>query len=264
MVERLDYKIVGLAMLFLLCWMGYYPIEGRSAIVWSDDFDDGNFDGWTICENAEISTGSDWSAADNYLQLEEDTWSSFFGLEWGVISHPSNVAYGNWSFDFKANDSSVEVGAFVSIMFVSNNITALTDINDWSCYWVYFEVVSASEFTVKLRKNLMTIINTTDTNVPVAGWHHIEVTRTESGLFSVYHNGSLIIQDDDTGIDTSEMFAFAGQKGIMIDNIVVDNEIPTTPPTTPTSPSMPLELLVVGAGVVVVIVVIVIILRRRG
>jgi rhodanese-related sulfurtransferase len=34
MPGKLDYKIVGLAVLFLFCWMGYSP---GSAVVWSDD-----------------------------------------------------------------------------------------------------------------------------------------------------------------------------------------------------------------------------------
>ncbi|MHA2004770.1 MAG: rhodanese-like domain-containing protein [Candidatus Thorarchaeota archaeon] len=37
MLGKLDYKIVGLAVLFLLCWMGYSPEVSTSAVVWSDD-----------------------------------------------------------------------------------------------------------------------------------------------------------------------------------------------------------------------------------
>ena len=48
MANRLDYKIVGLAILFLLCWMGCSPLACRGTQVWSDDFNDGNYDGWTM------------------------------------------------------------------------------------------------------------------------------------------------------------------------------------------------------------------------
>ena len=37
MVDRLDSKTVGIAVLILLCWMGYCPLACRSAMVWSDD-----------------------------------------------------------------------------------------------------------------------------------------------------------------------------------------------------------------------------------
>ena len=281
MVEKKDYKIVGLAILFLLCWMGYSPIACRGAVVWSDDFNDGTYEPeWTVCENSAINSGSNWSAANNHLQLDQDTWSSFFQTDWGVISRPSTVAYGNWSFDFKANESLVETGFFASIEFISNNITNLDDINDWTCYWVFFDAITTTEgmeFEIKLRKNLMTIMDAFETTVPVAGWHNIDVTRSLGDWFSVYHNGSLIIQvqDTSTSIDTSEMFVFSGQKGIMIDNIVVDNEVPPDPPTptptpTPTTPTTPTPefpdwvlFVIIGASAVVIIIVLVVILKRR-
>jgi predicted amidohydrolase YtcJ len=53
--------------------MGYCPLACRSAVIWSDDFNDGNYDGWTIYENS-----SNWSAANYYLQLDQD------GLENGI------------------------------------------------------------------------------------------------------------------------------------------------------------------------------------
>ncbi|MHA2350713.1 MAG: hypothetical protein ACXADL_13910, partial [Candidatus Thorarchaeota archaeon] len=115
MVEKLDYKIVGLAILFLLCWMGYSPLASRSAEVWSDDFDDGNYDGWTICENPDLFIAdSNWSAADYCLEIVQE--------DWGIISYPSSVAYGTWSFDFKANESQVTSGAQAEIVFISSNL----------------------------------------------------------------------------------------------------------------------------------------------
>ncbi|MHA2068561.1 MAG: hypothetical protein ACXABY_29720, partial [Candidatus Thorarchaeota archaeon] len=222
MVDKLDYKIVGLAMLFLLCWMGYSPLASRSAVVWSDDFNDGNYDGWTICNNPVYNSGSEWSADNNHLQLDQDIWCDFFGVNWGIISYPSEVAYGTWSFDFKFDEAQLESGDFASISFISNSLDG-DSINDWRCYWIFFDAVTTSEFEIKLRKNVMTILDTYETLVPVAGWHHIEVTRTTAGLFSVYHNGALIMEAEDTAIDTSELFVFSPQAGAMFDNIVVDD-----------------------------------------
>jgi hypothetical protein len=89
-------------------------------------------------------------------------------------------------------------------------------------------------------------------------WHHIEVTRNTTGFFSVYLNDTLIMEGGDTELDTSEVFAFSGDYGPMIDNIVVRDDIPiTTPP--------PFDWLLVGVGVsaVVVVVVLVVIIKRR-
>lgn len=70
MVGKHDYKIVGLVILFLICWMGYYPQTCRGSVVWSDNFEDGDFVDWTICENEVYSGGSEWSATDNCLKLD--------------------------------------------------------------------------------------------------------------------------------------------------------------------------------------------------
>ncbi|MFX1607129.1 MAG: hypothetical protein ACFFDD_14640 [Promethearchaeota archaeon] len=272
MVDRLDYKIVGLAILVLLCWMGFSPLACSSTMVWSDDFNDGNYDGWTICNNSVISTSTNWSAANDNLQLNEDAWSNTWGISWGAISYPSSIAHGTWSFDIKVNESLFESGGFVSIVFISNNISNLVSVNDWNCYWIYFDIdtLPASDgenFTIYLRRNEHTVLHSSEP-VPVAGWHHMNVTRDEAGLFTVFHNDALLFQVLDTEIDTSEMFAFCGPKGIVIDNIVVDDEFedytPTTGPTTGGGGVPDWWLLVIaGVSVVVIVAVLVIFQKRR-
>jgi hypothetical protein len=109
-------------------------------------------------------------------------------------------------------------------------------------------------FYISLRKYTNDVLTeyTNTTPIPVAGWHHIDVTRNTTGWFSVYHDYSLIIQELDTQIDTSEMFVLWVERGLMIDNIVVDNEvIPITPP-------QPVDWLAV-----VIVLVLVIFLKRR-
>ena len=264
MVNKLDYKIVGLTILFLLCWMGYYPQACSGAVVWSDDFNDGNDFGWATCLNEVFSNGSEWSATDNNLRLVESDDDNDQGYDWGIIGHTSAVAYGTWSFDFRFNETQVEVGTFASIMFISNYFMDKDVFDDWTTYWVYFEATTTSEFTVKLRKNVLTILDTYETTIPVAGWHSMNVTRTEAGLFSVYHNGDLIMQAEDTEIDESELFVFAGNEGAIIDNVVVYDEVHTPPsPTTPPEPIDWFTIAIVGASAVVILVVVVVILKRR-
>lgn len=259
MVDRRHYKIVGLAILFLLCWMGYVPQSCSSTVVWSDNFDDGNYDGWTICENSRYSSGSAWLATNNYLELNQ---SGF-----GIISHPSDVAYGSWSFDFRANESQVELQTKAEIVFISSNLDGARS-EDWYGYWVEFRVSSISpskNFTLSLRRGdfsgVLVVIDGYYTPVPVAGWHHINVTRDTNGLFKVYHNGDIIMQGEDTTFQTSELFAFYVEKWQMIDNIVVDNE----PPQTTTNSEFPdwWIVVIIGASAVVIIAVLVVILKRR-
>jgi hypothetical protein len=90
--------------------------------------------------------------------------------------------------------------------------------------------------------------------VPSAGWHHIDVTRTPTGVFSVYLNGSLSMRGVDRDIDTSEMFWLNFQEGQMIDNIEV----------TPSPSQPPLWGLSVAVVVFVVVIwVVCMFIRRR-
>jgi hypothetical protein len=250
-----------------LLMLAFIPVPVVADEVWSDDFTDGNYDGWTISDNSRVYdgaygwNGSDWTAANQYLQLDQE--------EWGIISYPSNVAYGTWSFDFKANETLSAHGALGNIEFISNNIHDLDDIDEGIAYLIQFNAPTGVNFYISLRKYVGDVLTeyANTTPIPFAGWHHIDVTRNTTGGFSVYHNYSLIIQEVDTEIDTSEMFWLWFERGQMIDNIVVNDEvIPITPPiTTTTTAPPPIDLLLVGIGVsaVVIIVVLVIFLKRR-
>lgn len=254
MVYRLNYRVVGLAIVFLLCWMGYLPLACRGAVVWSDDFNDGNYDGWTICSPSWGNPPSKWSAADYYLQIEQEAW--------GTISHPSTVAYGTWSFDFKANLTQVTAGQGLSINFISNDLNNATEVptsNDWSCYG--FKILAAAttqgnEFFLSLAKlvgGVFTVLDSSDGYLPIVGWQHIDVSRTTGGLFHVYVNNSLILQATDTDMTTSELFVVNLADWNMIDNVVVDDAPPIEWPT----------IVIIVASAVVIVVVLVIILKRR-
>ncbi|MFX1482526.1 MAG: hypothetical protein ACFFCP_04975 [Promethearchaeota archaeon] len=244
MVGKNNYKIVGLAVLVLLCWMGYSPLACEGVVVWSDDFNDGNYIGWTINENPALGTGANWSAANLYLEFNQSGY--------GVISHPSSVVNGTWSFDVKPHASS-----FTQVVFISNNVTELADINDWVGYWINF-AASADNIILSLRaKNggPFTTVASYETPIPIAGWHHIEVTRDTAGVFSVKHNGSLIMGGVSTEINTSVMFAVYAENSQAIDNIVVDDQFPS---------SIDWVLIIeIAVLAVAIIVVLVIVLKRK-
>ncbi|MFW9845902.1 MAG: hypothetical protein ACFFD6_04090 [Candidatus Thorarchaeota archaeon] len=256
---------------FVLC-ISTCTTTANAEVIWDDNFNDGNYDGWTICDNAALAaqfaaygfTESQWSAADNYLKLDQEGW--------GIISHPSNIAYGTWSFDIKVNETLVDSNTEFLIDFISNDLVLTTD--DWdagSRYNIHFDVMSTAEtMALELRKFYdgdLTTIETYGSHVPVAGWHRINITRAEAGLFSIYHNDAEIMHVVDTDIDTSELLWLWFKDGIMIDNIVVNDEvlITNTPTTTPPPPPPfdPTLLVVIGGTAVVAIVLAIVFLKRR-
>jgi hypothetical protein len=242
----------------------------NATVVWSDDFNDGNYDGWTICNNTILENGgyglanSNWSAVDNCLQVNHE--------DYGIITHPSDVAYGKWSFDFRANESQVYEGQSALIEFIANNEILSTDNwNDPVSYYIRYMVFAGPEedknFTLQLRKwydGVATTIDTYQTPV-VTGWHHFDVTRNTTGWFSVYLNGSPVLEGEDTDITTSELFWLWFEKGQMIDNIVVDDDWNFTTTTTldGTDGDTTFMLIIAGVGVAVVVIVLAIIFLRR-
>jgi hypothetical protein len=242
--------------------MGYIPLASRGAVVWSDDFTDGDYDGWTICDNQTLYrgewgwSGSSWSAANHYLQIE----AGYGQAGWGIISHPSNVAYGKWRFDFKTDETQIDAGVLGSFRFISGNFYDWSDYDtDSNLYNLGFDAIATAEgfemslYLGKRVDGVSTDIVSSDALIPIAGWHQIEVTRTTTGLFSVYHNGSLMLQAVDTDHTTSVMFWLWFGQGSMTDNIVVDDAPP---------PDL-LLIAIIGAAAVVIIVVLVIFLKRR-
>lgn len=262
----MKYKIVGLGILVLLCWMGCCPLTCRSAVGWADYFDDGTYEPeWTIVENDDILDSywgfweSNWSASEQYLQMLESQ-----GI-WGVISRSSDVAAGTWSFDIKLNLTGITIESTVGlamITFMGNN---LHDLESWNQVVSYsFQFMPSGSppdynITIRLRK----IVGGDATELasymipePVVDWNQINVTRTMAGLISVYynHNTTPIIQATDTSIVTSETLWLRFQEGQMLDNIVVIPEL---------GDGNQIILILIGAGVAVIVIVIAVILIRR-
>lgn len=251
--------------MFVLC-ISLCPTTVNATVVWSDDFNDGTYaPEWTICDNLTFHdggfgwNGSTWRATNNYLEKVNETQP-----EWGVISHPSNIAYGTWSFDVKANGT---------IFFICNSFYDMDDLyENSSAYFMWFDANPYDEtFAIYLAKrfdNARTILDS-HYDVPLGGWNHIDVTRNTTGYFSVYLDRSPdpIMEVQDTDIDTSEMFWLWFHNGDMIDNIVVDDDWHYTTTTTltdgTTDGGIPPIVIIAGVGIAVVAIVLVVVFTKR-
>jgi hypothetical protein len=106
---------------------------------------------------------------------------------------------------------------------------------------------------------------------PLQGWHHIEVSRDDSGWFKVFFNGTLESEFVSTVTSSTYFEVYCrNATGCAIDNINVTDEIPdgtTTTTTDGTTPppdgDMTTMLIIAGVGIAVVVFVLVIVFVKR-
>ncbi len=193
-----------------------------AAIVWQDDFNDGNYNGWSvyagdfgITSNQLIATGS--------------------GGIWSFIRYPSNTAYGYWSFDVLSEDAP-QNHTYVYI------ISPDTVTNYRLCIWTGSYAGWATGPGVSLLKQ------SGGSTVSIADWftgslsglHSYNVTRDSQGSFNIYVDGTLRITVLDNDITTSIYFRFGAQENSGIDNVVVGDFSSTGTGTGTSTPPPPI------------------------
>jgi hypothetical protein len=235
---------------------------------WSDDFDDGNIDGWTV-QGFNMST-EPFSSLPGNITADDHTLCAY-DEEWSQAYHPSNVVYGSWSFDLHCvnTPSNHSYIAFISgTPMVAGDTTSVPyeygimpvtgEFYDWNHSFVFYRRNPGQMNLIPLR--------TYDVDV-VSGWYHINITRNLEGSFVVSFNGTTRFTVNHAGYTTSAFFSFYTEAGNALDNIVVIPHVNTTTPTTPIistngEPIIMTLLLIVGGGIAAVVVIAIIIRSR--
>ena len=212
---KVNYVKLGfLALLFICVYSNLHAVQAE--VVWSDDFDDGDYEGWP-------AGFGDWAVINGTLQGQEPGPDTSYCL----LKKPSTVAYGTWSFDVY-----LQHGKSLSIAFINNNET-------FSTYGHWYELgllprTGSTKFEfVKVDGSYSDtkeyfIYHNTEEELHDA-WHHIDITRELDGRFSFYLDAELLFDVIDNNIVTSEEFAITSHpEGAFIDNILV-NEIVKDP-----------------------------------
>ena len=247
--------IAGLAMV-VLC-ISTCATTSNAALIWEDDFDDGNFDGWTIGEG-------NFTAASNSLECTEV--SSTRG--WAYIYRETGVDTGTWSFDCYLTSGQTDDDFCITVSPQADD-----------------ELVGYS--FIGIRPNLVNLWIRQGASVLKRGtwsssstfndtWTHIDVTVDENMIFDVFVNDVHRLHYNASYLTGGYgYFAFNSRAaGNAIDNIVVNDTVdetldfnitPTTTPTTPTTPPPidPVVIAVVVGVTVAVIVLAIVLLRRR-
>jgi hypothetical protein len=195
-----------------------------SAVVWSDNFDDGNISDWnTVGVNATPSppvfAEANFSTDDGSLRAT--------GPGWNNAWRDSAIAYGTWSFDVDVVDTTENL-IFVAFLSTTN----FTDIWGMRDYALHFDTGTSPRIGLGWRRRTPTA-DATDWDLfaskqypdGLSGWYHIDITRNDDDRFNVYVNGSYafgLVHDTYT---ESSYFHFMSPAGPAIDNIVVYDSI---------------------------------------
>jgi hypothetical protein len=254
MKTRWIHLIAGFAI-FILC-ISICTTTANATVIWSDDFDDGVLDSWTLFgyENMEspVKIEGNFSASSQMLTVLDD------GLN--CARHNSTVNVGTWSFDMFVPDDDY---GFIRVEFMSNGASLGAHGNmSWVAVSAWFYGTEPEFYLLYGLGSSKALLKTIDR--PLQGWHHIDVSRTSDGHFYVYFNGTLEADMVSNSVTSSAYLQVLcnNVSGAAIDNLVVtDTNYTTPPPTTP--PPLPLEVIAIGGGVAVIVIVVAIVFLRR-
>jgi hypothetical protein len=113
-------KLGSLALLFICLYSNVSA--GHAEVVWSDDFNDGDYDGWSL-NLGEVT------AEDQFFRNLEG---------YTILCHESNITVGTWSFDAFFTKAPIEV---FNVWFMSDTKFTVIPPEGWSgsayCITVY-------------------------------------------------------------------------------------------------------------------------------
>ena len=222
-------------LIILLCTSLFMTFPCKAATAWSDDFDDGDYEGWMV-------TSGFFSAEDRILRTVP-------GYSIYYIYCPSYVTTGTWSFDMLVGPDARFDLIYSQQSEGKRLVLYLSGVN-----------IVLRSFQSLINPSRSVQLAAYDLPRSMIGWQHFDVTRDSDGRTCVYNNGTLVIDVVDATVMTSEFIRWISRGGA-IDNIVVSNTIDIEPP--PPTPFYMQTWFLAAVGIVVAIVVIVAFLKLR-
>ena len=241
-------------LIILTCFLmlAMEPPSSVATDVFFDDFNDGNYDGWTP---TDYGGGSIWSASEFHLRLDQTMI--------GSIARESSVSTGKWSLDIYCENPDMKAAAYFMVIGYPPNSDATTKYSGYAIQLATAPSDNGRIHTFSIRKRVVdsvqgifrgTILDSYLGDEFDTRWYHIDVTRTSNGQITAFLNGTQILQAVDTDFDSSDYFALVGEGQQCFDNVRIDD--------TPLSGGLEIIVLGIGAGAIL-IVALVVIKRRR-
>ncbi|MHA1946262.1 MAG: hypothetical protein ACXAC6_07200 [Candidatus Hodarchaeales archaeon] len=195
-----------------------------NTIVWSDNFDDGNLDGWEIIGHEWITPASYDLWTGNASAANNELWINGSGDFQTTAGYPSSITHGTWTFDVIAKN-------FVWVSFASNN------------YVTNYSTSIGSDYTLVISYDSLQLwkrvdgVGTTLYSKAISGiaghWQHVNITKDMSNRILVSINGTLRVNVTDDSLATSLHFKLITKEVAGLDNVTVsDFTSPTTTETT--------------------------------
>ena len=202
-------------IIFLLVGCNSTPAEMSPtpdpSIVWSDDFEDGDTEGWE--EEGEI--GDEFTVVDGQL--------SFY--DYGYIAHPSSVSNGTWTADVFIPD--VDEG-FIIINFMTKGIMG-DEPSGWRNLGIVIEHQPSTTIKFGYWDGSKANIIKTETiseGERLTGWQHVDITRDEGGFVKAYINKELVLESSfDYPFEPNYFHYLSCCEGPALDNVVVRNQV---------------------------------------
>ena len=174
------------------------------SIVWSDDFEDGDTQGWEHDPAMNISVNKGALAT---------------GLDiGGTTNHESRTSSGTWSFDLFFPEGKLTV----------YDICMSCDDAFVSGCGIRVRNGFKSQISGQVLDNriLQTNINQVTLDNPLTGWNHFDYTRDDAGNSRIFINGEFILEYQDALTFSPRWFSIiASQAGPGLDNLVVRNQV---------------------------------------
>ena len=259
-------KLTLRSLVILIVLLSFYRVPtAKAAVLWTDDFEDGDFAGWTVLNGT-------WSSTNNYLQGT---------AEYNTIYHESNVDYGTFTFDLLKDAS---VNGMYWIYFIGKNIGNV-GLGIYAPFDGYGLSINPSKIDLLAGVNADrglhhgVLMGSYEHPENFNGWYTVRIVVMSNRSIKMWVDEELAVDTISVLVFTDfECFHILAPENGAIDDILVETEDPepttkeptTTAPTestTPTGgappPAIPMELLAVGVVVPVVLIVVVLIVRLR-
>jgi hypothetical protein len=200
----------------------------HSTVTWSDNFDDGNLDGWTISGTSHAGR-----SVEALVIAEGNCSASSYALQatgvpkmaaYTYVSHPAGISTGSYSFDVFFNEGGTYNTYTFSLVFSNLDIISK---KDWLA-WRGYEIVVSDYGSIVMKRldraNGNPIIRESVGRnfVPHIGtWTHFDITHSSTGRWMVYVNGTNYYDLVDDEVLSFAYVGFWLQPGPSIDNVVV-------------------------------------------